>query len=263
MEMSAVPQYSWPTPLRVQVERVVHELQAQLADQLIGVYLHGSLAMGCFNPSRSDLDLLVVTHDGMPAQIKRAIVELLLETSQAPAPIEISFLQRADLHPWRHPAPFDLHYSESWRDRYARDLASGAWQTWDGGQGHDPDLAGHVMVTRRRGICLYGEAISDVFPEVPPQDYVDSIRIDVGEALDAIAENPVYAVLNACRTCAYLREGHVFSKDEGGVWALRSLPAEHQGVVATALALYRGERGEFTPAALDTFAASMRSELQF
>src|SRR5687767_2563431 len=159
--------------------------------------------MGCFNPSRSDLDLLVVTHDGMPAQAKRALVELLLETSQAPAPIEISFLRHADLHPWRHPAPFDLHYSESWRDRYLRDLASGAWQAWDGGQGHDPDLAGHVMVTRRRGICLCGAAISDVFPEVPPEDYVDSIRIDVGEALDSIAENPVYAVLNASRTCAY------------------------------------------------------------
>jgi predicted nucleotidyltransferase len=259
-------QYSWPNcpaPLRAQVERVVHELQAQLADHLIGVYLHGSLAMGCFNPSRSDLDLLVVTHDGMPAQTKRAIVELLLETSQAPAPIEISFSRRADLHPWRHPAPFDLHYSESWRDRYMRDLASGAWQTWDGGQGLDPDLAGHVMVTRRRGICLYGAAIGDVFPEVPPQDYRDSIRIDVEQALDAIAENPVYAVLNACRTCAYLREGLVFSKDEGGEWALRALPAELQGVVAVALALYRGEPGEFAPAALDAFAASMRGELRF
>ncbi len=182
-----MPQYSWPdcpAPVRAQVERVVHELQALLADQLLGVYLHGSLAMGCFNPSRSDLDLLVVTHERMPAQAKRAIVELLLDVSQAPAPIEISFLRRADMHPWQHPSPFDLHYSESWRERYVRDLASGDWQAWDGGQGHDPDLAGHVMVTRRRGIRLYGEAIDAVLPEVPPQDYADSIRADVAEALD-------------------------------------------------------------------------------
>ena len=26
---------------------------------LLGVYLHGSLAMGCFNPKKSDLDLLL------------------------------------------------------------------------------------------------------------------------------------------------------------------------------------------------------------
>ena len=28
---------------------------------LTGVYLHGSLAMGCFNPQKSDIDLMVVT----------------------------------------------------------------------------------------------------------------------------------------------------------------------------------------------------------
>ena len=32
-----------------------------LADALTGVYLHGSLAMGCFNPVTSDVDLIVDT----------------------------------------------------------------------------------------------------------------------------------------------------------------------------------------------------------
>ena len=31
-----------------------------LADDLVGVYLHGSLAFGCFNPELSDLDVLAV-----------------------------------------------------------------------------------------------------------------------------------------------------------------------------------------------------------
>ena len=30
---------------------------------LTGVYLHGSLAMGCFHPKKSDLDLLVVVRE--------------------------------------------------------------------------------------------------------------------------------------------------------------------------------------------------------
>ncbi len=29
-------------------------------EQLTGIYLHGSLAMGCFQPEKSDIDLLVV-----------------------------------------------------------------------------------------------------------------------------------------------------------------------------------------------------------
>jgi streptomycin 3"-adenylyltransferase len=261
-----MPQYSWhdcPAPVRAQVGRFVHATQALLADQLVGVYLHGSLAMGCFNPSRSDLDLLMVTRAGMPAQTKRELAELLLEVSGAPAPIEISFLRRADMIPWSHPAPFDLHYSEAWRGKYEHDLASGAWRAWDSSQQRDPDLAGHVTVTLRRGICLFGAAIADVFPAVPSHDYVDSIRIDVEEALGWIGENPVYTVLNACRTYAYLREGHVFSKDEGGVWALRVLPSQHHGVVAAALALYRDDRDEggLTTPALDAFAAYMRGEI--
>jgi predicted nucleotidyltransferase len=261
-----MPHYSWhdcPAPVRAQVERFVHATQALLADQLLGVYLHGSLALGCFNPSRSDLDLLAVTHAGMPAHIKRELAQLLLEVSGAPAPIEISSLRQADLIPWSHPAPFDLHYSDAWRGRYERDLASGAWQSWDSSQQRDPDLAGHVTVTLRRGICLYGATITDVFPAVPSRDYVESIRSDVEEALGYIGQNPVYAVLNACRTYAYLREGHVFSKDEGGAWALRILPSQHQGVVAAALALYRDDRDEggLTTSALDAFAAYMRGEI--
>jgi len=261
-----MPQYSWhncPALVRAQVEGFVHAIQALLADQLVGVYLHGSLAMGCFNPSRSDLDMLVVTHAGLPAQTRRDLAELLLELSGAPAPIEISFIRRADLIPWSHPAPFDLHYSEAWRGKYERDLASGAWRAWGASQQRDPDLAGHITVTLRRGICLYGAVIADVFPEVPSQDYIESIRSDVEEALGYIRQNPVYAVLNACRTYAYLREGHVFSKDEGGAWALQVLPSQHRGVVAAALALYRHDRDEvdLMPAALDAFAAYMRGEI--
>ena len=31
-----------------------------LRDNLVGVYLHGSAVMGCFNPLKSDIDLIVV-----------------------------------------------------------------------------------------------------------------------------------------------------------------------------------------------------------
>src|SRR5262245_8202997 len=126
-----MPQYSWhdcPPPVRIQLDRFIQATQALLADQLVGIYLHGSLALGCFNPSRSDLDLLVVTHTGMPVEIKRELGQLLLELSGAPIPIEISFLRRADITPWRHPAPFDLHYSETWREQYQRELAGDAWR---------------------------------------------------------------------------------------------------------------------------------------
>jgi predicted nucleotidyltransferase len=33
--------------------------------KLTGVYLHGSIAMGCFNPRKSDIDILVVVEDAI------------------------------------------------------------------------------------------------------------------------------------------------------------------------------------------------------
>src|SRR5579871_2778969 len=146
---------SWATcapPVRRQVEQFIDALHESLADRtppfdssatsldetgpqyeagLVGVYLHGSLAMGCFNPNRSDVDLLVVTSAGMGAQTKRCIANLLLRSSGQPRPIEISFLYRDQLVPWTYPTPFDFHYSEDWRHCYEADLANGAWMRWN------------------------------------------------------------------------------------------------------------------------------------
>lgn len=258
--------YGWPgcpSPARHQVERCVHEIQATLAENLVGVYLHGSLALGSFNPDGSDLDLLVVTRHSMSLEAKRHIAELLLHSSLQPRPIEISFLQRAGLRPWRHPTPFDLHYSEMWRAEYERELASEAWRSWNDTQRYDPDLAAHITIVNHRGICLAGATIAEVFPDVPRDDYLASVMEDVLSALEEIAEQPVYAILNACRTYAYLRDGTIRSKAAGGEWALRVLPPERHPPIAMALRAYRGERTRSfieTPE-LDGFAAFMRATL--
>ena len=42
------------------LDQAVDLFKEELGSHLVGVYLHGSLAMGCFNPEASDVDLLVV-----------------------------------------------------------------------------------------------------------------------------------------------------------------------------------------------------------
>ena len=42
-----------------------------LGYNLTGIYLHGSAVMGCFNPEKSDLDLIVVVKDEIPEDEKR------------------------------------------------------------------------------------------------------------------------------------------------------------------------------------------------
>jgi predicted nucleotidyltransferase len=39
------------------LDKIVELFRDELSENLIGIYLHGSLAMNCFNPNRSDIPL--------------------------------------------------------------------------------------------------------------------------------------------------------------------------------------------------------------
>jgi streptomycin 3"-adenylyltransferase len=246
-------QYGWadcPEAIRHQIETLLADLRSQLGDALIGLYLHGSLVMGCFNPAHSDIDLIAVLRVGLEVEDKRRLAESLLRHSNMPRPVEISFLAQNDLAPWRHPTPYTFHYSEAWRERYTNALISGAWRSWPAQPDLDSDLAAHLTVTRQRGLCLYGAPIEQVIPPVPAKDYAASIVGDLWWARDRYtqepSENGPYLVLNACRVYAFLLEGAVLSKDEGGAWALTKLPDTLTGLVRQALDIYRGECGSMS-----------------
>ncbi len=263
-------QFRWdhcPDIIRHQLDRLLTGLQATLTANLTGVYLHGSLALGCFNPQRSDLDLLVVTHTGMDVATKRRVAEHLLAVSTRPADIEISFLRPGDLDPWRYPTPFDFHYSEGWRAAIAEQVAGDGWRQWNDTQFHDPDLAAHFTVLNHRGVCLLGPPIAAVFPAIPRADYLASLRQDVlsdAFGLTLAGAPPVYAVLNGCRTYAYLVEERILSKDEGGVWALQHLPRVYREAIQAALHAYRHDAGDdhLDPAAARALAGYLQEQIE-
>jgi hypothetical protein len=157
-------------------QHLAKDLAAILDDDLLGVYLHGSGATNCFNPDRSDIDLLVVAQETLPPEQRRAVAELLLASSGAPYPVELTLLTSRQLRPWRHPTPVDFHYSESWRQSLTQQLAAGELSS------HpltDPDLAAHITAVRARGRVLVGAPIDDVFPEVPAADFRQVILADL------------------------------------------------------------------------------------
>ena len=44
-----------------------------LQENLVGIYLHGSAAMGCFNPRSSDIDLIIVVRKRFPIILRDVI----------------------------------------------------------------------------------------------------------------------------------------------------------------------------------------------
>lgn len=214
----------------------IEKTKAVLDENLVGIYLHGSMAMGCFNPEKSDIDLIIVVEetpeDGQKLEFMDFVVEL---DQQAPEKgLELSVVRRAVCSPFLYPTPFELHFSNTHLDWYRRDRLDYVEKM----KGTDPDLAAHFAIINQYGIVLWGEPVKAVFGEVSRADYLDSIWYDVGNAPEDIAEAPVYVILNLCRACAYASEGKILSKAEGAKWGLEKLPAEYAGLISRALECY-------------------------
>ncbi|GAB2633841.1 aminoglycoside adenylyltransferase domain-containing protein [Kribbella swartbergensis] len=209
----------------------------------VGVYVHGSLAMGCFYRAKSDVDLLVVVPETLTEAERGRVARTLAQRSEGRpmlGDLELSVLTVAQAAKHEHPRPFEVHYSAAWTADIMADRV-------DYTSCHrDPDLAAHITVVRRRGVVVSGPPPTDVFAAVPHSDYLSAITADLQDVLagDNLLSAPYYGVLNACRVLATveLGPGTVLSKEEGALWARDMLPTEHRPLVEQALNCYRSAR---------------------
>jgi len=106
--------------------------------------------MGCFNKDSSDIDLLIVVKDKLSILTKKDIINFTLETSQISTKkgIEMSIILKKELDNFKYSTPFELHYSETHREKYLND------PDYICDNNVDADLAAHITITIARGICL-------------------------------------------------------------------------------------------------------------
>ena len=218
------------------INKFVDSSKEILKDNLVGIYLHGSAVMGCFNPGKSDIDLIVVVKEHMSDEIKRKYMDMVLAANESgPAKgIEMSIVRADVCRPFVYPTPFELHFSVAHVNWYKSDPEDYIRKM----NGTDKDLAAHFTIIGKRGKCLCGAPISEVFAEVPKADYMDSIWNDIAEAEDDIAEDTMYLTLNLARVLAYKEEAHVLSKKEGGEWALKNVPEKYHSLLKEAMLEY-------------------------
>lgn len=232
------------------LEQIKNEYKNILQDKLTGNYLHGSLAMGCFQPNISDIDFLVVVNDILTDKEKRRLIQSLIDLDDAkPAKgFEMSVLLLKDTKHFTYPTPFILHYSDSHKDKFIQE-----GQLCENGK--DPDLAAHITVLKNRGKVIWGQGIDTVFGDVSRDDYLNALVYDIDDAKAIMNENPVYFILNISRTLCYLREGKILSKVEGGQWGLNNLPVKFHGMIQKALKVYKNgkQNKQFDPMVLQDF----------
>ncbi len=250
-----------PTSIINLLDSIVESCKKTLGENLIGVYLHGSAAMGCFNPLKSDIDLLIVVKERLPVEQKREIIDFILQLVEKAPPkgLELSVVTQDALQHFQYPIPYELHFSNSWKEAYI------AGQVDYDKQRFDLDLAAHFTVTKKRGIRLYGEPIQAVFPALSEGYYLRSILSDASDIFERITDDPIYGILNLCRVLAFLRERAVYSKLEGGQWGLQHIEAVYRPLIQKALEVYQSESqhsAQWDKAQLEAFASYMKQQIE-
>ncbi|WP_217622329.1 aminoglycoside adenylyltransferase domain-containing protein [Paenibacillus agri] len=226
------------------LNKLVTLFEEELTGNLLGVYLHGSLAMGCFNPLKSDIDLLIVVKEPLTSVNNSRIAKIALalhDEMSNERGIEFTIILETYLQPFVYPTPFEFHYSDYHRENY---------RTIDNylcGGLEDKDLASQIVVAYERGITLYGKPLGELYEPIDSQYYLASILHDVEGCAEEIMDNPpayltpMYLTLNLCRVLYFIKEGKISSKREGGEWGVQYLPQKFQQLIIQCLNEYTEE----------------------
>lgn len=221
------------------LEKIAESCKKSLGGNLSGVYLHGSAALGCYNPAKSDIDFIAAVKNPPELSEKVNFIREMLELDKT-APekgLETSVVLEKYCRDFVYPTPFELHFSNFHKSRCQSDIEGFCRDM----NGTDKDLAAHFTVIKQSGIALYGEETGRMFGKIPKKYYLDSVMNDIGEAKDNIHTEPVYTVLNLARSLMYFEDGIVRSKKQGGEDVREIIPAKFRKIIDSALADYTGD----------------------
>lgn len=233
-----------PKQIAKLLDTLAKECQNIIGDTFVGFYVHGSLTTGCFNYELSDVDFLVVVNRPLDSETRKNLMDIFIQRSHEAPPkgFEMSVVLEKYMQNFVFPTPFEMHFRSDQIASYKVDASYGTEK------GLDPDLAAHTTITKERGICFRGKPINEVFQHIPKEYYLKSIIRDSEESIQNIMNGvdsgtcsvPAYGVLNLCRVLAFIDDGLITSKQEGGEWALKNLPKKYSEVIQQALNKYAG-----------------------
>jgi len=249
-------EYEFPGSAPKQVKELLGEVLAVLysilQEDLVGIYLYGSLAMECFNPKSSDIDVILVVKERLSKENSKRIVKYLKRACSKQKRLELSIIGADVVENPTYPLMVYLHY-EYWGNVFEDE--------------RDNEILSNLYTTRRRGFRVWGAPISDVFSNIPAEYHLRSVMEDIQHTREHLHESPehvgynvvVYWVLGSCRILAFIREGSILSKVEGGMWGLAHLPRGYHDLLEYALSCYQGKKKDvfWNTEELDAFADYM------
>jgi hypothetical protein len=220
-----------PQDVTVMLDALLPGVQDALSDNLVGVYLRGSLALGDFIPATSDIDALVVTERPVGEAEFAALADLharLAASSHAYANrLEIAYVDRAA---WRRYRPGLRHPS----------LGQGETLAW---AEHRDNWILERWTVRECGVTLLGPEPHTLTGSIATGELRAAVRNRLRDWADWAeqADDPewllprrahkAYVVETMCRALAALTSGQLLSKPRAVAWALAALPEPWRSTV--------------------------------
>jgi len=230
----------WRKGVTMDYQIILNEIKKSYVEilnkNLVGIYIHGSIALNCFNWNKSDIDYLAVVNEALEKKTKLKLMKatVKLNSKAPPKGLEMSVVLKKHCLSFEYPTPYDLHFSNMHLNWYN----SNPHEYCEKMNGYDKDLAAHFKMIKTSGIVLYGKNIDDVFGNIPKEYYLDSIKHDIENARKEVINKPVYIILNLCRCLAFVNDGLILSKEHGGKWSLSNIDKQFHTLINSALDSY-------------------------
>jgi predicted nucleotidyltransferase len=235
LDDSKIPDQPYPE-LRDVLSVFADEIAAELGENLVGIYLVGSLASGDFDAD-SDVDFLVVTNTELTEASMKPLQEIqakIHDMDGYPAKhLEGSYISLAALNDWKTVGKKKLYYFDNGSTTYERSTHDNQW---------------HVRwILRERGITLLGPKPETILPEIPLHELRNEIKVamlDVKQFFEDEIDRPLsffnsrfgqsFTVLTYCRMLHTLHTGTVQSKKAGMHWAKQAVEQKWANLIEQA-----------------------------
>jgi len=208
-----------PRELRQSLVHHAANVGGLLGDQLVGLYVHGSVARGCSNPTTSDVDVIAVLAGPCMDEIARALAGIHRVSD---LPLDAVFVKQCQLLHDVEPTPIEF---------VIKPMGS-----------REPRLRGeehsYFLLDRQDAyecsIALAGVRFSEFALPLPWHLVVDRLE----ELLPHIVPKFKNPTLMLCRIAYSLAHGTLCSKRDAGLWALEGLGGTWRPLIQKALDRY-------------------------
>jgi predicted nucleotidyltransferase len=212
-------------------------VQAVIGDYFIGLYLHGSLASGDFDPGYSDIDFLVVTSKVLPKKLIPEIEAMHMRIRDCglewAKKLEGTYLSKKMFYRYR-PSKRRIPYLNEGK----------FFLTY---QGKDWIINRHIL--REKGVVVNGPPIRSLIAPISTGEIRQSIvtgliedwtpKLDEREWLIPLGHQP-FIVVTCCRALYTLKYGTVKSKPVSARWALQALDKQWRKLIESAMLWHHG-----------------------